>query len=65
MIHATDQKPWGDQKTVATICYKRCSVNRALSTEAAAHPEIRPSITCVGCRAILEERDRQEARVRQ
>lgn len=59
-IHATDLRPWGGQKTITAVCGQRCSVNRALhstSWELEAY-------TCVGCRAILIERKREDERAR-
>jgi hypothetical protein len=49
-IHATDLKPWGNQRTIATICFKRCAVTRAV------HVTFFRQVTCVGCRAIITER---------
>ena len=70
LIHARDLQPWGDQRTVATVCGKRASVNRCLSAEAFADlpidkPDHRHAeIACVGCRAILIERARELQRAR-
>lgn len=57
-IHATDLQAWGGQKSITAVCGKRCSVNRALRVggwDLEAY-------TCVGCRAILVERQREAER---
>lgn len=51
-LHATDRQAKPGQVTITTVCFKRVSRERVLHV-ALDH------VTCVGCKAILAERDRE------
>ncbi len=56
-LHATDLEPKPGQRTITTICFKRVSVDSVLRV-ALDH------VTCVGCKAVLEAREREYERTR-
>lgn len=56
-LHATDLEPKPGQRTITAVCFKRVSVDHALQYS----PD---HVTCVGCLAILAERDRENERAR-
>lgn len=60
-IHATDLRPreFG-QKTITAVCGLRCSMNRVLYLSSFQEEHV----SCVGCRAILQERKRELERAR-
>ena len=57
VFHAGDISPKPGQITVTTVCFKRVPRSRYL------HVAL-DQVTCVGCRAILYERAKEEERAR-
>ena len=55
MIHARDREVWYNQKTVVAVCGMKVPIPRTTWL-----PLGQP-ITCVGCRAILREREKDAA----
>lgn len=60
-LHAVDKTPAPGQKTVTTVCGERVSANRIFAT---GDPSDRraAAVNCVGCRAVLRERDVEKQR---
>lgn len=56
-LHATDNRSKPGQRTITAVCFRRVPVERALYV-------MITEVTCVGCRAILAERAREEERER-
>ncbi len=55
LTHARDREVWYNQKTVVAVCGLKVPIPRTVYV-----PLIEAgSVTCVGCRAILRERERE------
>lgn len=56
--HARDSVVWYDQKTVTAICGKRVPVGST------TYQPLGLPFSCVGCRAIAAERERESSEAR-
>jgi len=56
VFHATDKNDSG-QRMVTTVCFKRVVYYKTF-------PAGDPAVSCVGCRAILAEREKEKERAK-
>lgn len=58
MMHARDRQAWTMQKTAVAVCGRRVQVRQTAYLPGMGSE----TVTCVGCRAVVRERERETLR---